>query len=361
MFDELQTWWQSTTPEMQAALQEGSVVIAALLIGYFLGAMVARILAARRFDAALRLPGSSPPDPPHPTLSPPRGRGHGEGDAEAKHGITPTAIAGFLVCLSVWAVAAWWVARNHGQVELASTLGLIIARTWGLAALLVAFLTLGSLLARRLVDCLHGLPPEESVASPARSAPAVIHRGIAGAVGAGAYVLVLLLVLLVAADSFDWPLTRSASLALWQFAQQLLAAVAALFIAHLGARWARDMVTLEGAASPEKRVGQYTAAAIVAATTVLAVAVLLFGAGVLMGVAALVVLGFLLWSVRGHLPDVTAGLQLRAHKVVEVRLDGAPWQVAEIGLLTTVLGRAGDFCRLQNRAVLEASLHGTPS
>ena len=343
MLDELQTWWQSTTPETQAALQDVSVVIAALFIGYFLGAMVARILRARRFDAALRLPGSSPPDP------------------EANRGITPTAIAGFLVCMSVWAGAAWWVAQKHGQVELASTLKLIITRTWGLATLLVAFLTMGSLLARRLIDCLQGLPSEESNASPSRSAAAIPHRGIASAVGAGAYVLVLVLVLLVAADSFDWPLTRSASAALWQFAQQLLAAVSALFIGGLGARWARDIVTLEGAASPEKRVGQYTAAAIVATTTVLAVAVLLFGSGVLMGVAALVVVGFLLWSVRGHLPDVSAGLQLRAHKVVEVQLDGAPWQVAEIGLLTTVLGRAGDFCRLKNRAVLEASLHGTPS
>jgi len=181
---------------------------------------------------------------------------------------------------------------------------------------------------------------------------------VAGAVGAGAYVLVMLVILLIAADSFDWPLTRTAALGLWQFAQHLLIACAALFMGALGARWARDMATVEGAASPEKRVGQYTAMGIVAATTVLAVAVLLSGAGVLMGLAALAVLGFLLWLVRGYLPDVTAGLQLRAHKVVEVTFDGAPWQLLEMGLLTTQLGRAGEFCRMQNRAVLEACLHG---
>ena len=37
----------------------------------------------------------------------------------------------------------------------------------------------------------------------------------------------MLLVLLIAADTFDWPLTRGAALALWQFAQHLLIAGAA--------------------------------------------------------------------------------------------------------------------------------------
>src|SRR5262249_41667687 len=81
------------------------------------------------------------------------------------------------------------------------------------------------------------------------------------------------------------------------------------------------------AASPEKRAGQYTALGIVAATTVLAVAVLLSGAGLGLGLAALAVLGCLLWLVRGYLPDLTAGLQLRAHKVRELYFNGTPWQV----------------------------------
>ena len=54
-----------------------------------------------------------------------------------------------------------------------------------------------------------------------------------------------------------------------------------------------------------------------AATTVLAVAVMLSSAGVLIGLAALAVLGILLWLVRGYVPDVTAGLQLRSHQVRE--------------------------------------------
>src|SRR5580765_522314 len=99
MFEELEIWWQSMTPEMQTAIGEGSVLIAALICGHFLGVMVARVLAARQFDLALRLPGSAPASPP------------------AEHGITPTVVAGYLVRLTVWAGVIWWLAHNHGQVE----------------------------------------------------------------------------------------------------------------------------------------------------------------------------------------------------------------------------------------------------
>jgi hypothetical protein len=140
----------------------------------------------------------------------------------------------------------------------------------------------------------------------------------------------------------------------------LLIAVAALFIGCLGARWARDLSEAEGSASPEKRAGQYTALAVVSATTVLAVTVLLSSAGVLIGLAALAVLGFGLWMVRGYLPDIAAGLQLRTHLVREVYFDGVAWQVSEIGFLTSQLCRSGDFCRMQNRLVLEARLREAP-
>jgi MFS family permease len=333
---------------MQTAFRDGGLALAALLGGHFLGAMVARALRARSFDAVLRLPSSSPPSP------------------EAERGFTPTLVAGVLVRLTVWAGAACWLAPKYGLVDLGNTLLVIISRTWAVAAMLVAALALGSLLARRLLECLQGLPgaaPEPVAPSRNGAAPPQQRgeRGAAGAAAAMVYVLAFLLVLLMAADLFDWPLTRTSALALWQFAQHLLIAGAALLIGCLGARWARDLATPEGAASPEKRSGQYTALAIMAATTVLAVVVLLSSAGVLIGVAALALLGLLLWMGRGHLPEVTAGLQLRAHKVREVWLDGEPWQVSEVGFLTTQVGKRGEFRRLPNRVLLEARMHGAPA
>jgi hypothetical protein len=340
VLDELNTWWQDTTPETRTALQDVGLAMAALLGGHVLGTVVARALGARNFDAALGLPGSSPPA------------------SEAGHGFTPTFFAGLLVRLTAWAGAAWWLAHEHGQAGLAATLGLVIRRTWSLAAVLVAALALGGLLARRLIDCLQ-VPPK-AVAS--RDGAAATHRGAAGAVAAAAYALAVLLVLLIAADTFDWPLTRSSAVAIWQLAQNLLTTGAALAIGCVGARWAHELVAPGGAApSPEKRAGQYTALGIVAVTTVLAVTVLLSTAGALVGLAALALLALLLWLVRGHLPDVAAGLQLRAHGVREVWFDGEPWEVVEVGLLAAQVGHRGAFSQVPNRLVLEARLHGAPA
>ncbi len=296
MLDELRTWWQNATPQTQAYVQDGALVLGALLVGHFLGSMVARALRARDFDGALRLGGPPP-------------------GAEAGRGFTATVVAGLLVRLTVWAGAAWWLAHKHGHADLAKTLVVILSRTWAVAAMLVAALALGTLLARRLIECLQGLPGEAPVGPSRLGAGQATPRGVAGAAGAVVYALAMLLVLLMAADAFDWPLTRSSALALWQFAQHLLVAGAALLIGCLGARWARDLVTADATASPEKRAAQYTGLVVIAATTVLAVVVLLSSAGVLIGLAALALFGGLLWMGRGHLPDVAAGLQLRAHKV----------------------------------------------
>ena len=62
MLEQLQTWWQTVTPETQEAIQTGGLVLAALLGGQFLGMMVARTLRAWNFDAAVRLPNSPPSD-----------------------------------------------------------------------------------------------------------------------------------------------------------------------------------------------------------------------------------------------------------------------------------------------------------
>jgi hypothetical protein len=336
MFDELQTWWQSTAPETQAIVQAVSLIVVAIVGGHYLGGLVERVLRVHHFDAALRLPGSPPATEP---------------------GITPTLVAGLVVRLTVAAMAISWLARKHGRDDIADTLRLIMSRSWALAAILVAALTLASLLARRLIECLSGMAKTE--AAPSRNEAAGPRLNPAGVVGAGTYVLVVLFVLLIAADLFDWPLTRTSAVALWQLAQHLLIAIGGLVIGCLGARWASALVNFEETASPEKRAAHYTALGIIATSTILAVAVLLSSAGILLGLAALAVLSLLLWLVRGYLPDVIAGLQLRQHNVREAVFDGEFWQLAHIGFLTTQLGHAGEFCYLQNRLVLQARLHGS--
>jgi hypothetical protein len=68
----------------------------------------------------------------------------------------------------------------------------------------------------------------------------------------------------------------------------------------------------------------------------------------------------LAWLLRGYLPDVAAGFQLRAHKVGDVAFDNGSWQVTDVGFLATQLCRAGEMHRMPNRQVLQAHLQGAP-
>jgi hypothetical protein len=342
MPDELRVWLPDIDPEKLQGLQTIGLVILALLGGHLVGKMVERTLRAKKFDLALRLPGAS-------------------GGTEPEHGITPTFVAGLLVRLTIWAGTAWWLAQKNYKIDLANTLALLLKRTWALATVFTTALALGSLLARRVMDCLNGLSKAGWAVAPSRNETAPRRWDAAGLVGAAVYALAVLLVLLIAADVFDWPLTRASALALWQLAQNLMVAGAAMLIGFLGARWARELASGETPSSPEKRAGQYTGLSIMAVTTILAVSMLVSSVGLLIGLATLAFLGLLLWLGRGYLPDVTAGLQLRLHRVSEVSFEGEAWQVSEVGFLTTQVSRRGEFCRLQNRQVLEARMQGASS
>lgn len=340
---EVQAWWEGIGPEYQVLIQNGGIVLAALVVGHFAGSFIARILTARNFDAVLRAPGSAGPH------------------ADGERGFTASFVIGVLVRLSIWAGAGWWLARQSGKVEWAGTIQLIVYRTWVVAGTLLGALALAGLVARRLVECLGMLPGPRAESAPIRNEALAGRWNPAGVVSAGSYLLVLLLVLLTAADVFDWPLTRAAALALWQFAQHALIAGAAVFIGCLGARWAHDLAVADTAATPEKRAGQYTALGIMAATTILAVAVLLSGAGLLLAVSTLMIFGFGLYLVRDYVPDITAGLQLRSHKVRELWFEGEEWQVVSVGLISTEVGRRGAFHRVQNRIALDVCMHGAPA
>jgi hypothetical protein len=325
MLEQLQSWWENLTPEMRGYILDGAVALGALLGGHWLGKLVSRFLRAGRFNALFRVTREVP------------------GGTDDDHLITPTRLAGLLVRLTVWAFAASWLLPKYGQPELAESISSKIGPVWAVAAGLAAALAVAGLLARRVVECLEGA--NRFGAGPARS--------VAGAVGAGIYAVVLLLTFLTAADYFDWPQTRTAAAALWQLALHLLTAGAAVLVGYIGILWARE-TTAQGASSTLQP-AQQIALGIVAVTTGLAVALLLFGSGMGVGAAILVGAGALLYLARGRLRDVTAGLKLRRDKVGTVWFDGTPWQVEQIGVLRCRVGRTGENYKVPNRQVLEAS------
>jgi hypothetical protein len=339
MLKQLESWWQNATPETQAYVWDGSLALIVLLGGHILGSMVARGLRVRNFDEAFRPSRSS------------------SQNSDTGRRFTAVSAIGILVRLTVWGAGAWWFARRYGRPDLADTLALIGGRTWAAVGFLGGAILLAGLLARRIAECLRG----SEQASPNARLQAAPQRDLSGVVAAGVYGLVLLLALLTAADYFAWPLTRTAAVALWQLTLNLLIAGAAVLIGGLGARWARDIAAPGASASPQQRAGYSTALGIVAGTTILGAGVLLFSAGVSVGLAAMVILGVPLWLGRAHLSDVVAGLRLRTEKVGTVWLDGAACQVGEIGWLQTDVGRAGEYVRVPNRQVLEAATHAAPA
>jgi hypothetical protein len=332
-----QTWWQEATPETKAAIWDGGLALAAFLGGLIAGGIVRRTLRSWSFDGLIGQPSTLPPG------------------VEPARGLTPTRVVTMLVRLTVWAAAGGWLAAKYGRPDINEIIRLVIVRGWALTGVLGAVLAVGGLLSRRVTDALH----DPSQAGPAYRNGSTSHRGVANAVGAGVYGLVLLLALLITADAFDWPMSRTAAAALWQLVQRLLTIAAALLVCYLGARWARALSAPPAEiVTPAQKAGQFTALALVGGTTFGCVLALLSsGSGVILWLLAVPALGVLLWVGRGYLPDVLAGAKLRSDKVSTVWFDGAAWQVSGVGLLTAEVGRGGESARLRNRQVLEA-VHG---
>ena len=334
--NELQSWWTDLPPETRAYVWDGGVAFAALVGGFIIGRMVARTLRGLNFDAAFDLSGGGP------------------GGGPAGRGFTPTRAVGLLVRLTVWAGAVWWFLDKYGRPDLAESLRLIAGRVWALIVLLAGTLVVGGLVSRRVTDLIQNSPTGPN--GPARTGAAP-SRNVAGAVGAAVYGLVLLLALLAAADAFDWPLSRTAAAALWQLGQTLLTAGAALLIAYLGARWARELATPTGPVTPELRAGQYVGLALIGGAAIGGVMALLSGRGILIAMLMVLILGGLLWLARGYIPDLMAGLKLRKEKVGQVWIEGTACRVEGVGLLTSEVGQGAETGRVPNRLVLEAAGH----
>ena len=337
--NDLQSWWNGLPPETRAYVWDGCVAFAALVGGFIIAGMVARTLRGLNFDGAFDLSGGGP------------------GGGPVGRGFTPTRAVGLLVRLTVWAGTVWWFLGKYGRPDLAESLRLIGGRVWALIAMLAGTLVVGGLVSRRVTDLIQGSLTGSNGTARTGTTP---NRNVAGAVGAAVYGLVLVLGILAAADAFDWPLSRTAAAGLWQLGQQLLTAGAALLIAYLAARWARELATPTGPVTPELRAGQYVGLVLIGGAAIGGVTALLSSRGILIAMLALPILGGLLWLARGYIPDVKAGLTLRKKKVGQVWIEGIACRVDGVGLLTSEVGQGNETGRVPNRMVLEAAGHGSP-
>jgi hypothetical protein len=349
MFDSLHEWWlaleaswHELTPQAQVFFQSAAVVLGALLAGEVAGRMTGRRLRAHHFDASLRAPWL-------PATGP------------AAFPFTAAGLVSALVRCTIWGAGVWWLATAHGWLRVAAGLEWAAGRVWALAAVLMVALCLARFLAGQVIDFLQSPPLSDNLDGWLPRAGGLREprvSSVAALAGTAVYGVVFLLLLLIAADLYGWALTGSAMAAAWLFLLHVATAATALGIGWLGYRWARSLASpaLE-TATPFVRAAHYTALGILAGTTLLAIA-LLATLQAVAGVAIVLLLALVLWPLRGYVADMWAGMLLKGQNVQEVRLDGEPSMVSDVGLLTTRLHRQEEQLSRRNALVLEAHLQG---
>jgi hypothetical protein len=305
--------------------------------------MVSRRLRARDFDASLRASWLAPAD-------------------GGRAGFTPTDLVRDLVRCTACGAGVWWLATEQGWAALAHNLEWAAGRVWSLAVVLIVALYLARFLAGQVIKFVENAPLSDTLDDwlpRARGGREPRVSGVATLAGTAVYGVVFLLLLLIAADLFGWALTGSAMVAAWFLLLHVVTAGTALLIGWLGYGRARSLIFSEvEAAPPPRRAAHYTTLGILAGTTLLAIALLAATIQGAVGVGLALLLAFVLWPLRGYVPDVWAGILLKGQKVQHVCLDGEPSEVGEVGLLTTRLQRKEEQVSRRNGLVLEAHLQG---
>jgi hypothetical protein len=342
--------WQALIPEAQVGLRAAGVFAAALVAARAAGWLARHRLRAAHFDAVFRRPWSSPPA--------------GRPDPHAPTSPTPTGLVTGLVRLTVWAGGLWALAYLHGWTNLAHQIEWVAGRVWALAAAVVAALYLSRLFTAALVEVVRATPLRDKLdgwqqptagGREARVGGPVV---VAGLVADGVMVV---LVLLVAADLTGLTLVGGALAAAWHVVLRLFIAGVALLIGWLGARAVRAQSAADAApASSPAGFGSYAATIVTGGAALLAILLLAGDFPTYIGLVLLILVGMLAWPARRWLPDVYAGVLLRGQQVKEVKIDGGTYPVGVVGLLQTQLTYPDGVQTRPNRVVLDAHLGNPP-
>jgi hypothetical protein len=344
--------WQALVPEAQVGLRAAGVFAITLVAARAAGWLVGRRLRADHFDAAFRRPWAPTPaagrSDPNPPTTP-----------------TPTRLVTGLVRWTVWAGGLWALAYLHGWTELTHQIEWVAGRVWALTAAVLTALYLSRLFTAALVEVVRVTPLRDKF--DGWQQPAAVGRearpgGPAVVMGFVADGVMVLLVLLIAADLTGLALAGEALAAAWHLVLHLFTAGVALLIGWFAARSVRAQSAADAApASTPAGFGSYTASIVLGAAALLAILLMAGNFPTYVGLVLLVVLGMLAWPAQRWLPDVYAGVLLRAQHVKEVRIDGGTYPVGPVGLLQTQLTYPEGVQTRGNRVVLDAHLGSPPS
>jgi hypothetical protein len=322
------------------------VLVATFVAARSAGWLVGRRLRARHFDAAFRRPWSPPPV-------------SGRSDT---HAVTSTRLVTGLIRLTVWGGGLWVLAYLSGWTDVTRNLAWFAGRVWALAAAVLVALYLSRLLAEKLVEVVQASPLRSQFDGwQAPPGGREVRGGPALVVSLVVDVVMVVLVLLVAADLTGLTLAGEALAATWHLALHLFTAAVALLIGWVGARSVRAQAAPDaGPASTPAGFGSYAAASVMGAAALLAVLLLAGNFPTYFGLIPLVLVVMLVWPAQRWLPDVYAGVLLRMQHVKEVRIDGGTYPVVAVGLVQTQWTHPEGPRTRRNRTVLDAHL-GSPA
>ncbi len=355
---DLTEWWHGLGPVLRAVIEDGSIILVALLVGWVVGRVAKRLLVSSGIDRYLRLPWVLPEAAPV---------SKGQRGPQMMLPSAPATALGWFCTASVWLVAAWWIASLHGSGSTVDAMRFALFRGWQAAAVIFTALLASGWLARVVYELFKTpwLKNElDALFANPLGADASFSETAARAVCLIIYIAFLLIVPAAMGAFFNLaPLTGLVNPA-WQACTRLLLAVVAFAIGYLGLAWVRSQSARFGKdAQDHANLEYYLSLAIMVATILLALSVLAgvsSGAGAVAMTLFLAFLAFLLWPLKPHVRDLWAGLLLRIQAFKDIQLDGAPAHIETVGPLMSVVSCNGQEITRRNSEILAEALKAPP-
>lgn len=323
--------WQTLSPEQRQGILEAFVLMGALVGGKLAGIIVRAWLKRLGIDDLLRTPFAQPR---------PRQK-------------EPSDVTGYLCVGTIWAIALWWLARQHGFSQIADSLLTLTGRLWFVALALGAALWLSNWVNQSVASLLQHPAVRERIDAVAPEMRERLSEAVLRATSGAVTVLLCLLALLASTDLLGMTATAQALQAIWELVLRLAIACLVLAIGWVGLKRLHEVSQMLSDLPREERSLRL---GVMAASVILALMLLTGGGGTLLALAFFASLVVLLFPLREHLPDLWAAVMLKVHQVRQVTMDGTVMQVRHIGWLVTTLQAGEVELTRRNREVLQAFL-----
>lgn len=349
-------WMNGVGLDPEDVVRAGIILLAGLLLGRLVGALVKHLLVSKGIDRYLHLPWT----PAAPT---PKGKSAQRKDDAS---VVSWAVA-WLFTATVWAGSVWWIAWVHEAGSAARPGGRlttdviesILSGSWRIATMIFITILSGSWLARQVYDLFQmpWLKTElDAVFPDGAGTEGAFSEAAARLACTVVYVAFLIFAPVVAAGILGLEPLSGLVRPAWTFCARLFLAAISFAVSYLGLAWIRA----ESGRRPDEsqkhsELEYYIGLGLMVATTLIALGVLTgisSAAGTVSMIIMLIIAGILLWPMRTQLRDLWAGAILRRQGFKTVALDGAQPELKAVGPMISTLAIDDEEFTRRNAVVL---------